>query len=139
MIGLVTSPIWKDTSLWGGHDWDSCTAFRYLVVKSLKSYHQFPFWNPYGGGGYTAWGYVESDTNVVSPWLPFYLLLDLRRALRVEVTGMALFSAVGTWFLAGRFTSSVAGRVFACALFVVNGRWALQATSGHSWHWYFAW
>ncbi|HMJ15658.1 MAG TPA: hypothetical protein VK524_29780 [Polyangiaceae bacterium] len=139
VIAAVCSPMFQDLTTYGGHDWDVSEAFRYLVVKSIKTYHQFPFWNPYVGGGYTSWGYVESSTIVVSPFLPLYLLLELRTAVRIEVVLCALFSLAGTWLLAGRFTRSAPARALACTVFVVNGRWALQAAMGHSWHLYFAW
>jgi hypothetical protein len=139
MIALVVAPFFGSLDRWGSHDWDMVSSFRYLVVKSLKAYHQFPFWNPYTCGGYTAWGYVESDTNVISPWLPLYLLFDERLVLRFEVLGTALLSAWGTWLLAGRFTRSASARVFACIVFVVNGRWALQIATGHFMHCYYAW
>src|SRR6185436_18579656 len=38
------------------------------------------------------------------------------------------------WLLAGEFTRSVAARSFACLVFVANGRFALQAATGHLWH-----
>ena len=47
---------------------------------------------------------------------------------------MALFGAVGTYLLAGRFTRSPPARAFVVAVFAVNGRWALQAAAGHTWH-----
>ncbi|WP_437679744.1 hypothetical protein [Sorangium sp. So ce131] len=139
MIVYVVRPAFDHLDRWGGHDWDMVTSFRYLTVKSLRDYGQFPGWNPYACGGYTAWGYVESDTNVVSPWLPVYLLSDLRLALRVEVLGAAVISALGAWFFAGRFTRSPAARAFACVVFVVNSRWAMQAATGHAMHLYYAW
>ncbi len=57
----------------------------------------------------------------------------------VEVWGSALLSAVGAWLLAGRFTRSPAARAFVVVAFAVNGRWALQTTSGHTWHLAYAW
>lgn len=138
MIAIVVEPFFDDLSRWGFHDWDSTTASRLLTVISLKRYGQFPFWNPYACGGYSAWGYVEGGTTVVSPWLPIYLALPIQIALRVEVVGTAILSAVGTWLLAGRFTRSIAARTLVCVLFVVNGRWALQTASGHLWHCYYA-
>ena len=139
MVFIVCEPLRHELDKWGGHDWDATLAFRYFVVKCVRVYHQFPFWLPYAGGGYTAWGFVDSDTVIVSPWLPLYFLTDLRVAARLEVLGTALLGAIGTWLLAGRFTKSYAARAFACAVFAVNGRWALQATAGHIWHVYFAW
>ena len=138
MIGAVVAPFFFDLTRWGFHDWDTSTAARLLTVRSLKDFAQFPFWNPYACGGYPAWSYVEGGTNVVSPFLPFYLALPLPLALRLEVVGSAIVSAIGTWLLAGRFTKSIAARTLVCVLFVVNGRWALQAGSGHLWHCYYA-
>jgi hypothetical protein len=139
LVFTVCAPIFKDGSLVGGHDWDQMEAHRYLIYKTITQFKQFPFWNPYGCGGHTAWGGVESGAVVISPWLPAYLFLKIQTALRVEVVGTALLSAIGTWLLAGRFTKSAAMRAFVCVAFVVNGRWALQASVGHTWHLYYAW
>ncbi len=139
MIGIVVAPTLRDLHALGTHDWDQMESHRYLIYKSIRKYGQFPFWNPYGCGGHPSWGGIESGTAVVSPWLPFYLYASLPIALKIEMIGTAIFSAVGTWLLAGRFTRSAALRVFCCAVFVVDGRWALQAAAGHTWHLYYAW
>lgn len=136
---FVVLPIFNRVDTWGGHDWDTMTTFRYFVRKALRVYGQFPFWNPYTCGGHDAWAYVEGGTNVVSPWLPFYLFGDVRIALRVEILGMAMLGAVGAYLLAGRFTKSPAARLFVAALLIANGRWALQIWAGHAWHLYYAW
>jgi hypothetical protein len=139
MIGIVVGPALRDRQSIGSHDWDQMEAHRYLVYKSIRLYHQFPFWNPYGCGGHPSWAGIESGTAIVSPWLPFYLFAPLPIALKVELAGTAVLSAIGTWLFAGRFTRSAALRAFVCAIFVVNGRWALQAAAGHTWHLYYAW
>src|SRR5262245_52223452 len=138
-IGIAIAPLFADLSKYGGHDWDAESTHRYLVIKSLREFGQFPFWNPYTCGGYPEWSNVQGTPNLVSPWFPFYLLLELRYALRIEIIGTTLLSAIGTWLLAGMFTKSPAARAFACLLFVVNGRWAMQTTTGHAWHLYYAW
>ena len=124
--------------------WGRTTGTRWSPTGTSStsrsdSYGQFPFWNPYGCGGHPSWAGIESGTTIVSPWLPFYLFAPLAIALKVEIAGTALISAIGTWLLAGRFTRSAALRAFCCAVFVVNGRWALQAAAGHTWHLYYAW
>jgi hypothetical protein len=138
-VGIVVSPALQDLHSLGTHDWDQMEAHRYLLWKSVHMYGQFPFWNPYACGGTPSWAGIESGTTIVSPWLPFYLWAPLPIALKVEIVGTALISAVGTWLLAGRFTRSAALRAFCCVVFVVNGRWALQAAAGHTWHLYYAW
>ncbi|MCC6527068.1 MAG: hypothetical protein IT373_30755 [Polyangiaceae bacterium] len=131
---IVVAPWFENLRTFGFHDWDAVTSFRYLVKKSLLEHGEFPGWNPYACGGYPLWGYVEGGTNLVSPWLPFYLLAPLPVALRIEVLGMALVAALGAYVLAGRFTTSSAARLLVAALWAVNGRWGLQAASGHAWH-----
>jgi hypothetical protein len=133
-IAIALSPVFRDLTLYGGHDWDEMSAHRLLTVKALLQYGQLPLWNPFACGGFSEWGNVQGATNLVSPFLPFYLLLQLPHALRVELLGTALLAAGGTWLLAGEFTRSAAARTFACLVFVVNGRFALQAATGHLWH-----
>ena len=137
-IVSAVAPMFADLSTLGGHDWDEMEAQRWLVVKSIREFHQFPFWNPYACGGFSGWAAVESDTIVVSPFLPVYLFAPLAWAVRVEVVGAAIISALGAWLFAGRFTRSAALRAFVCVIFAVNGRWAMQTATGHAWHLYYA-
>jgi hypothetical protein len=139
MIAAVMWPTMADPSTIGSHDWDQQESYRYFVVKSVLRFHQFPFWNPYACGGYPSWGGPESDSTVVSPWLPFYLALPLGQAMRAEILGMLLLSAAGAWLLAGRFTRSPAVRAFVVVVFSVSPRWMLQAAAGHTWHFAYAW
>jgi len=130
----VMAPWFEDVTTYGFHDWDVVTSFRYLTKTSLLKHGQLPWWNAYACGGYPSWGYVEGATNLVSPWLPAYLLLPLPLALRVEVAGMALLGAFGAYALGSCFTRSQAARLLVAALWAVNGRWGLQTASGHAWH-----
>jgi hypothetical protein len=139
MIGFVLRPILTDLTTVGGHDWDQMESHRYLIKKTISRFHQFPFWDPYSCGGHTSWGGVESGTTVVSPWLPFYLAMSLPHAMRVEIFGSTLISAVGAWLLAGRFSRSPAARALVVVAFAINGRWTLQTAVGHTWHLAYAW
>ena len=134
MIAIVVAPWLKDLTTFGFHDWDVQTSHRYLAIVSLLRYHELPGWNPYACGGFPAWGYVEADTIVVSPFLPAYLILPMSVALRVEVIGMAAIGAAGAWASASRYSESRAARALVAVLWAVNGRWALQTAAGHTWH-----
>ncbi|MET0593592.1 MAG: hypothetical protein ABW133_12890 [Polyangiaceae bacterium] len=126
-------PFFTDTTTYGFHDWDSHAAYRYITVLALKAF-EGPWWHPYISGGYPAWGYVEGATNFISPYLPAYLFLPIRWALRIETLGSTVTALAGAWFLASRFTKSAALAALVAALFALNGRWALQMTAGHTWH-----
>jgi hypothetical protein len=139
MVGYVVSPSFKNPHQLGIHDWDTMETYRYLVQKTILRFHQIPFWNPYACGGHTAWAGFESDSTVVSPWLPAYLALSLPIAIRIEVIGSAVWGAAGAWLLASRFTRSRALMAFVAVVFAVNGRWALQTSVGHAWHLVYAW
>jgi hypothetical protein len=134
MILLVVSPLLAHPWTFGLRNWDQMDTQREVVVKTLARFHQFPFWDPYECGGHPAWGSLESDPIVVSPWLPVYLLAPLAVAIRVEIIGYALWGALGCWLLASRFTRSVALRALLVIAVAVNSRWALQVAAGHTWH-----
>lgn len=127
-------PMLADLSTYGFHDWDAHSAYRYITTLSLLQYGEGPWWHPWLCGGVPAWGTVEGATNLVSPYLPLYLLADLRSAIRVEVVGDGLLGIAGAWCLARCFTSSRVLAASVAALYVLNGRWALQAAVGHTWH-----
>ncbi len=139
LVALVCAPLFSRLDSYGTHDWDQMQSHRYVMVKTIRVFHQFPFWNPWSCGGHTWWGGLESGSTLVSPWLPAYVFLKFPVALRVEVTGTAVLSLVGTWLLSGRYTRSPGARLLVIAAFVVTGRWALQVKAGHMWHLYYAW
>ncbi len=134
MILLVVSPMLAHPWTLGTRNWDQMNTQREVVVKTLLRFHQFPFWDPYECGGHPAWGSLESDPIVVSPWLPVYLLAPLPVAIRIEIIASALWSALGCWVLGSRFTRSVPLRALLVIAFAVNSRWALQIGAGHTWH-----
>jgi hypothetical protein len=135
----LLAPFFHAMSLYGFHDWDSHTAYRYVTAFSLKRYFEPPWWNPYLCGGFPAWAYVEGATNFVSPYLPFYLFLPIQAAERFEVLGEAITGLVSAYLLAGRFTRSAAVRALVAVAYAINGRWALQASVGHTWHLQYGW
>jgi hypothetical protein len=134
MILLVVSPLLLHPWTLGEHNWDQMNTQREVVVQTLARFHQFPFWDPYTCGGHPAWGSLESDPIVVSPWLPVYLLAPLPIAIRIEIIVSAIVGALGAWRLAARFTDSRAIQSLFTVVTVVNSRWAMQIAAGHSWH-----
>jgi hypothetical protein len=134
MIVLVTWPLLAHPWTLGAHNWDQMNTQREVVVKTMLRFRQFPFWDPYECGGHSAWGALESDPIVVSPWLPVYLLAPLPIAIRIEILVSALVGAAGCWVLASRFTESRALKALLTVLVAVDGRWGQQIAVGHTWH-----
>ena len=64
-------------------------------------------------------------------------LPDLPDSGRPQARGRSITALVGlfgSYLFATRFTKSIALRGLVVALFMYNGRWALQASVGHGWH-----
>ncbi len=133
LLGAVLGPMLRDFRTYGFHDWDVQTAHRYLTVVAARHF-EGPWWNPWFCGGFPEFAHPEGGVNFVSPYLPVYLLFDVRTALRVEVLGSALTGLAGAYALTACFTRSVALRALVAVLYVLNSRWALQAAVGHTWH-----
>ncbi|NOU28888.1 MAG: hypothetical protein HOO96_13370 [Polyangiaceae bacterium] len=131
---------WGPLSQWTGygtHDWDTMESQRYLVVKTIRDFGQFPFWDPYGCGGHPAWGGSENGP-LFSPFILGYIALPMPVAIRLEVFGVLAVGLVGMWTLTGRFARNPLLRAIACIVGFENSRWAFQAGAGHTWHLYYA-
>jgi hypothetical protein len=135
----LVGPFFHDRMAYGFHDWDAHSVYRYITPLSIKRYHEAPWWNPYQCGGFPGWAYVEGATNFVSLYLPFYLALPIQLAERFEVLGGALTGLISSYLLASRFTRSNAIRAFVAVTYAINGRWALQTATGHTWHLQYGW
>jgi hypothetical protein len=138
-IKTLFGGIFQSWATYGFHDWDAHSAYRYATVASIRRYHELPWWNPWLGGGFPAWAYVEGATNLVSPYLPLYLTFPVQVAERLEILGATLTGLFSSFALAGRFTRSAALRALVAVTYAVNGRWALQTAVGHTWHMQYAW
>jgi hypothetical protein len=138
-LRVLLAPVFHSMSTFGFHDWDSHSAYRYVTVLSLKRYLEPPWWHPWLCGGFPAWAYVEGAPNFASLYLPLYLLLPIQVAERFEVLGGAVTGLVSAYLLAGRFTRSAAVRALVAVAYAINGRWALQAATGHTWHLQYGW
>jgi hypothetical protein len=134
MMLIVLSPLLVHPWTLGQHNWDQMNTQREVVVQTIARFHQFPFWDPFTCGGHPAWGSLESDPIVVSPWLPAYLAFPLPIAIRIEIIVSAIVGALGAWRLASRFTESYAVKALFVVVTVVNSRWAMQIAAGHTWH-----
>jgi len=128
-----------DWSLYGTHDWDSHVAYRYISVLSLRQYGEMPWFSPWWCHGFPAWAYVEGATNILSPFLPLYLLAPIAGAARFEALATSFIGMFGAFLLARRYTRSLALASFVGFLYVLNSRWALQFQAGHTWHLQYAW
>lgn len=134
VAGALLSGFFRSLTTLGAHDWDQMESHRYLVAKSIRAYGQFPFWDPYGCGGFPAWGSPEGASTVASPVLPLYVALPLEAAVRAEVVFFVVAFALGCWFFARGFVRDPIAVAFVCIVGALSSRTALQIAVGHTWH-----
>jgi hypothetical protein len=132
--GALVSSFFRHPGALGAHDWDQMESHRLFVVKALREFGRFPFWDPYGCGGAPAWGAPESGTIAASPLLAAYLTLPLGVALRLEIVASVAALVLGMRFFAARYLRHPLAIAFACVVGALNSRAALQIAVGHTWH-----
>ncbi len=68
---------------WGVRDWDLFTAIAAIPVGEIVHYGQFPFWNPYMGGGNILFHHPE--VAVLTPFFLLYLVFGAVVGLKLQV------------------------------------------------------
>ncbi len=138
-LRIIFTPWFKDLSIYGMRDWDEDSALRYITALDITRYHELPWWHPWLCGGFPAWANSEGANNLVSPYLPFYLVFPIQVAVRLECIAATAAAFVFTYLLAGRVTRSAAIRALVAVAYAFNGRHVLQLSEGHMWHLQYAW
>ena len=77
-----TLPFLLKYDFWGLRDWDMFTTLAAVPVGTIVHYGQFPFWNPYLGGGNILFHHPQ--VAVLSPFLLLYLIFGAVVGLKLQ-------------------------------------------------------
>lgn len=122
-------PLLLKISWWGVRDWDLFTTVAAAPVGCIEHYGQFPFWNPWMGGGNILFHHPE--VLVLSPFLILYLLFGAVVGLKLQVLICYFIGFLGSQRLGHRLgLSTGAALVFAIAYFG-SVHFALHFAEGH--------
>jgi hypothetical protein len=78
-----TLPFLLKYDYWGVRDWDMFTTLAAVPAGTIVHYGQFPFWNPYLGGGNILFHHPQ--VAVLSPFLLLYLIFGAVVGLKLQV------------------------------------------------------
>ena len=78
-----TLPFLMNINNWGVRDWDLFTSIAGIPAGSIIYYGQFPFWNPYMGGGNILFHHPE--VGVLTPFFLLYLIFGAVIGLKFQV------------------------------------------------------
>ncbi|MBD3331621.1 hypothetical protein GF356_02120 [candidate division GN15 bacterium] len=122
-------PLLLKIDWWGVRDWDLFTTIAAVPTGTVLNYGQFPFWNPYLGGGNILFHHPE--VTVLSPFFLFYLLFGPLVGLKLQVLLCYAIGFGGSYLLARSFgLSRIAGVLFSVAYFG-SVHFALHIAEGH--------
>jgi len=122
-------PLLLKIDWWGVRDWDLFTTIAAVPAGTVLHYGQFPFWNPYLGGGNILFHHPE--VTVLSPFFLLYLIFGSVVGLKLQVLVCYGLGFGGSYLLARAFgVSRVAGVLFSVAYFG-SVHFALHIAEGH--------
>jgi len=129
LAGYYTLPFLLRLEFWGGRDWDLFTTIAAVPVGSIVHYGQFPFWNPYLGGGNILFHHPE--VAVLSPFLLFYLIFGAVVGLKLQVLICYFLGFFGSIRLAERLGMSMIAAAMVSVAYFGSVHFALHFAEGH--------
>lgn len=136
ITALVAIPVLNHMSNWGVRDWDLFTTLHAAAVKSILEYHQFPFWNPYIGGGNILFAHPEVP--VLNPLFGLLLGFGPLYGLKLQILVVYFIGLLGGYKLARQIGTGVLGSYVSSMAFMLSSYLSGHITAGHIPFHYFA-
>jgi hypothetical protein len=124
-----TLPFLLKYDYWGVRDWDLFTTIAAVPVGTIVHYGQFPFWNPYLGGGNILFHHPE--VAVLSPFLLLYLIFGPVIGLKLQVLICYFLGFWGSQRLFSWLGILPLGAVMASVAYFGSVHFALHFAEGH--------
>jgi len=129
ITGVLAFPILKNIGNWGVRDWDLFTTLQAAAVRSIVEYHQFPFWNPYIGGGNILFAHPE--VSVLNPLFALQLIWGPLIGLKLQILAVYFIGFVGTYKMARQFGVGRQAAYLPPVVFMLSSYMILHMAVGH--------
>ena len=136
VTGVLAVPWLQNLHNWGIRDWDLFTTLHAAAVSAIQDYGQFPFWNPYIGGGNILFAHPEVP--VLNPLFGLLLLFGPLTGLKVQVLVIYFIGMAGFYKLARQLGISFYGAFIPPVVFMLGSYLTLHFSVGHVPFHYFA-
>ena len=133
---ILAIPILKNFGNWGIRDWDLFTTLNAAAVDAIATYGQFPFWNPYIGGGNILFAHPE--VQVLNPLFLIQLLLGPLAGLKIQIVVMYFLGMAGFYKLSRQLGISYGSSFLPPVVYMLSSYLALHFAAGHIPFHYFA-
>jgi len=124
-----TLPLLINLDHWGVRDWDLFLTIAGAPAASILDYAQFPFWNPYLGGGNILFHHPE--VGVLTPFFLLYLLFGPVVGLKLQVLLGYFIGLYGSHRLAQQLGISNLSAVMVAFAYFGSVHFALHFAEGH--------
>lgn len=132
-FGLLSAyfvlPLFLKLRWWGVRDWDQFCTMAAIPSGTILQYGQFPFWNPYIGGGNIFFHHPEAAT--FSPFLLLYMLFGALVGLKIQVFICYFLGLFGSWRLFERLGMSPVAAMISSAAYFGSVFFSLHFAEGH--------
>ncbi len=130
VVSLVFSlPLLLKWDYIGPRDWELFTTMAGVPVRSLLHYGQFPFWNPYLGGGNILFAHPEAA--VISPFFPLMLLCGELLGLKLQIFLAFFLGFYGTFLWVRKLGLSEVSSCLASFVYFGSSYFILHFAAGH--------
>ena len=136
VTAVLAVPILNHIANWGIRDWDLFTTLHATAVRSITEYGQFPFWNPYIGGGNILFAHPEVP--VLNPLFGLMLLFGPLTGLKVQLLVVYFIGLIGGHKLARHMGMSAYGALVTPVVFMLSAYLSLHFAAGHAPFHYFS-
>ncbi len=126
---LFALPILLDWSYIGPRDWELFTTMAAVPVKTVLHYGQFPFWNPYIGGGNIL--FVHPEAAILSPFFLIYLIFGAIGGLKIQVMIAWFLGFWGSYRFARKLGLSRISSWLVSFTYFGSSYFALHFVAGH--------
>ncbi len=126
---LFTLPFILKWGYIGVGDWELFTTMAAVPARTILYYHQFPFWNPYIGGGNILFAHPE--VGILSPFLPLVLFFGAVAGLKLYITAAYFLGFWGSFLFARRLGLSDIASYLVSFVYFGNSYFGGHFSIGH--------
>ncbi|MCP4569667.1 MAG: hypothetical protein GY841_18975 [FCB group bacterium] len=129
ITAVLAIPLLKNIGYWGIRDWDLFTTLHAAAVRSIVEFGQFPFWNPYIGGGNILFAHPEVP--VLNPLFGLLLIFGPLIGLKIQVVIVYFIGLTGFYKLSRQEGIGFWGALMAAIVFMLSSYLTLHFAVGH--------
>jgi len=126
---ILAIPVLKNIGNWGIRDWDLFTTLHAAAVSAITDYGQFPFWNPYIGGGNILFAHPEVP--VLNPLFILLLVFGPLIGLKIQILAVYFIGLTGFYKLARKIGLSFYGAFIPPLVYMLSSYLTLHFSAGH--------